>query len=99
MIHKTLPIDGIKVQSKARRYDNCYPRIDGTTNIGGTYIDFQVLPDPHELGNQLPKWPAHLHGVYWQHAFVLVYYQHIFLGFFSLRRRQSTIPVSGRCDG
>ena len=24
------------------RYDNCYPRIDGTTNIGGTYIDFQA---------------------------------------------------------
>merc|ERR1719228_1857670 len=23
------------------KYDNCYPRIDGTTNIGGTYIDFQ----------------------------------------------------------
>ena len=64
------------------RYDNCYPRIDGTTNIGGTYIDFQVT-DPHELGNQLPKWPEHLHGVYWQHAYVLVYYQHIFLGFFS----------------
>ena len=26
-----------------RRYDNCYPRIDGTTNIGGTYIDFQAI--------------------------------------------------------
>jgi len=24
------------------KYDNCYPRIDGTTNIGGTYIDFQA---------------------------------------------------------
>ena len=39
--------------------------------------------NPHELGNQPPKWPEHLHGVYWQHAYVLVYSQHIFLGFFS----------------
>jgi len=24
------------------KYDNCYPRLDGTTNIGGTYIDFEA---------------------------------------------------------
>lgn len=40
------------------KYDNCYPRLDGSTNIGGTYIDFEqslqhfpsIWQDPPEEG-------------------------------------------------
>ena len=41
MQYKTLSKMMIQLMTQPR-YDNCYPRIDGTTNIGGTYIDFQA---------------------------------------------------------
>ena len=73
------------------RYDNCYPRIDGTTNIGGTYIDFQA-------STQLQSFKFHIYLDKRVQKESQIYMEPIVLSWsrWIFRLLQSIIPVCGR---